>query len=192
MSRRGATLVINPFYEFAISDLSPRQLTISWGHRTATASMAVTNQGNSQARYRVEGMDDDHACSFEFLAPGENVRLANQVDFSLASDTTAVLPVFIATRKRQMVGLRNRDIPFTIATTPLEGTQPPRTVMGRLYARPLVGPWLLLLFLAALFALAVYAFWPRMHLTVSPTDILAGQPVELQWNSGRPFSWISS
>ncbi len=187
MSRRGATLVINPFYEFAISELSPHQLTISWDHRSATASMSVINQGNSQTRYRVEGSDDDHACSFEFQSPGENVRLANQVDFHLASDTTVVLPVFITVRKRHMVGLRSRDLPFTVTTTPLEGAQPTRAVMGRLYARPLIGPWSLLLILAILFASAVYGFWPRMNLTVSSTDIRAGQPVQLQWTSWPPI-----
>jgi hypothetical protein len=187
MSRRGATLVINPFYEFAISDLSPQQLNLSWDNRTATVSMSVINQGNSQARYRVEGKDDDHACSFEFQSPGENVRLANQADFHLASDATVVLPVFITSRKRQVVGLRSRDVQFTVTTTPLEGSQPSRTVMGRLYARPLIGPWLLLLILAACFALAVYGFWPRMSLTVSPTDIRAGQPVQVQWTSWPPI-----
>jgi hypothetical protein len=186
MSRRGATLVINPFYEFAISEISPRQLNISWDHRSATASMAVFNQGNSQARYRIEASDDDHACSYEFQSLGENVRLANQADFHLASDSTVVLPVFITVRKRQVVGLRSRDVQFTVTTSPLEGTQPPRTVMGRLYARPLVGPWVLLLMLAAFFALSVYGFWPRMSLTVSPADIRAGQPVELQWTSWPP------
>jgi hypothetical protein len=187
MSRRGATLVINPFYEFAISDLSPQQLSISWERRTATASMSVINQGNSQARYRVEGSDDDRALSFEFQSPGENVRLANQADFHLASDATVVLPVFITTRKRQLVGLRSRDVQFTVTTTPLEGSQPSRTVLGRLYARPLVGPWMLLLILGAFFILSVYAFWPRMSLTVSPTDIRAGQPVEIRWTSWPPI-----
>ena len=187
MSRRGATLVINPFYEFAISDLSPRQFTISWNQRTATASLAVINQGNSSARYRVEGSDDDHACSLEFQSPGENVRLANQADFHLASDATVVLPVFITLRKRQVVGLRSRDLQFTVTTTPLEGTQPPRTVMGRLYARPLIGPLLLSLILMALFVLAVFGSWQRMNLTVTPTDIRAGQPVELQWTSWPPI-----
>jgi hypothetical protein len=186
-SRRGATLVINPFYEFAISDLSPRQLNISWDQRTATTSMAVINQGNSQTRYRVEGSDDDHACSFEFQSPGEDVRLANQTDFHLASDTTVVLPVFVTTRKRQLVGLRSRDLQFTVTATPLEGTQPPRTVLGRLYARPLIGPWLLLLILIALFVAAIYGFWPRMSLTVSPSDIRAGEPVELKWTSWPPI-----
>lgn len=187
ISRRGATLVINPFFAYAISDLTTRQLTISWDHRTATTSMAVINQGNSQARYRLEGIDDDRACSFEFQSPGENVRLANQADFHLASDTTAILPVFISARKRRLVGLRSRDMQFTVTTTPLEGTQPPRTVMGRLDARPLIGPWLLLLIFIALFALAVFGFWPRMNLTVIPTEISAGQPVKLQWTSWPPI-----
>lgn len=187
MSRRGATLVINPFYEFSVSDLSPRELKISWDKRSATASISVINQGNSQARYRVEGRDDEHVCSFEFQSLGENVRLANQTDFYLAPDSTVVLPVFITARKRQVVGLRSRDVPFTVTTTPLEGTQPPRSVMGRLYARPLIGSWRLLLIFIALFALASYAFWPRMSLTVSNTDILAGQPVELQWTSWPPI-----
>jgi hypothetical protein len=187
MSRRGATLVINPFYEFAISDLSPQQLKISWDHRTATASMSVINQGNSQAHYRVEGSDDDRACSFEFQSPGENVRLANQADFHLASDATVVLPVFITARRRHLVGLRSRDLQFTVTTIPLEGSQPSRTVLGRLYARPLIGPWMLLGILVAFFVLAVYGFWPRMSLSVSPTDIRAGQPVDIRWTSWPPI-----
>jgi hypothetical protein len=187
MSRRGATLLINPFYEFAISDLSPRQATISWDQRTATASMAVMNQGNSQARYRVKGSDDDNACSFEFLPPGEDVRLANQADFHLASDMTVVLPIFITARKLKVLGLRSRDLAFTVTTSPLEGTQPPRSVMGRLYARPLIGAWLLLAILAALFALAVFGFWPRISLSLNPADISAGQPVEIQWTSWPPI-----
>ncbi|UCH61225.1 MAG: FHA domain-containing protein [Anaerolineales bacterium] len=187
MSRRGATLIINPFYEFTIGEITPRQLTISWKHRTATTTLTVINQSNSLAHYRTEGSDDDHACSFEFQLPGENVRLANQADFHLASDTTVVLPVFISARKHQLVGLRNRDVPFTISATPLEGTQPPRTVMGRLSVRPLIGPWLSLLILVAFFALAVFGFWPRMSLNVSPTEIRSGQPVEIKWTSWPPI-----
>jgi len=187
MSRRGATLVINPFYEFAVGELSPRQLTISWDRRTATTSMAVVNQSNSLAHYRIEGNDDDHACSFEFQSPGEAVRLANQTDFHLASDTTVVLPIFITARKRHLVGLRSRDMQFTIATTPLEGPQPARAVLGRLYARPLIGPWLLLLILFILFAGAVYGFWPRMSLTVSPAEIRSGEPVTIKWTSWPPI-----
>jgi len=187
MSRRGATLIINPFYEFTISDLSPRQLTVSWDQLSATASMSVTNQGNSQAHYRVTGSDDNEACSFEFTSPGENVRLANQSDFHLASDTTVVMPVFVSVRKRYLVGIRTRDLPFTVTASPLEGIQPPRAVMGRLAARPLIGPWVLLLILAGLFALAVFGFWPRIRMSVSATDIGAGQPVEIQWTSWPPL-----
>jgi hypothetical protein len=187
MSRRGATLVINPFYEFTISELSPRQLNISWDRRTVTTSLAVINEGNSQARYRIEASDDDHACNFEFQSPGEDVRLARQADFHLAADTTVVLPVFISARRRQLVGLRSRDVPFTVTATPLEGTQPPRSVMGRLYARPLIGPWALLLMAIAFFALAVYGFWPRTSLTVSPARVRAGQPVALKWTSWPPI-----
>jgi hypothetical protein len=187
MSRRGATLIINPFYEFTVGELTPRQLTISWDKRTATTSLAVINQSNSPAHYRIEGSDDDRASNFEFQLPDEDVRLANQADFHLISDTTIVLPIFITARKRQMVGLRSRDMPFTVTTTPLEGSQPARTVMGRLYARPLIGPWLLLLILVALFTLAVFGFWPRMSLTVSPTEISSGQPVEIKWTSWPPI-----
>ena len=48
MSRRGATLIINPFYEFTVGELTPRQLAISWDHRTATTSLAVMNQRIAQ------------------------------------------------------------------------------------------------------------------------------------------------
>jgi hypothetical protein len=187
MSRRGATLIINPFYEFTVGELTPRHLTISWDHRTATTSLAVTNQSNSPAHYRIEGNDDDHACSFEFQLPDEAVRLANQADFHLISDTTIILPVFITARKRRMVGLRSHDIPFTVTTSPLEGLQPPRTVMGRLVARPLIGPWLLLLILVALFGVAVFGFWPRMGMTVSPAEISSGQPVDIKWTAWPPI-----
>ena len=187
MSRRGATLIINPFYEFTVGELNPRQLSISWDHRTAKTSLEVINHSNSLAHFRTEGDDDDRACSYEFQLPGEHVRLARQTDFHLLADSSVVLPVFITARKRRLVGLRSHEIPFTITTTPLEGLQPPRAVMGQLYARPLIGPWLLLYILVALFGLAVIGFWPRMSLSVSPTEIRSGEPVAIRWTSWPPI-----
>jgi hypothetical protein len=159
-SQRGATLTLNPYYEFAIGELSPRQQSVSWFKQSGQAMLPVANGGNSNVLLRLEGADDERACSFEFRVPGEAVSLATQAETRLSPEEAATIPVRITPRSRRLISLRKHTYPFTITTTLLEGAQTPRMVLGQLKSAPLIGFWHILLMLLVLTSGIVFLFIP--------------------------------
>ena len=82
-SQRSATLTINPYYDFAVGELSPRQQSVGGRRPVGNTVFSVANLGNSQAPFRFEARDDERACNFEFELPGETATLAHQVEMRL-------------------------------------------------------------------------------------------------------------
>ena len=68
-------MTINPYYEFAVSELTPRRQTIPWRRQAAEATVSIANLGNSDATFNLEGRDDERGCSYEFEVPGEQIAL---------------------------------------------------------------------------------------------------------------------
>jgi hypothetical protein len=186
-SQRGATLIVNPYYEFAVGELSPKRQTISWFKHAGWARLPVVNKGNSDALFRLEAEDEERACSFEFQVPGEAASLATQAEMRLAPEETVRIPVRITPHSRRLIGLRKRAHSFTITTNLLEESQMPRAVLGELRNKPLIGPGLILLTVLSLIALTVSTFWPRVYLEVAPRAVRAGQEVHLAWRAFPPF-----
>jgi hypothetical protein len=186
-SRRGATLIINPYYEFAVGELSPKRQTISWFKGAGRARIPVVNKGNSEALFRLEAEDEERACSFEFQVPGEAASLVTQAEMRLSPEETARVPVRITPHSRRLIGLRKRTHSFTITTNMLEESQMPRAVLGELRSKPLIGPGLILLTIVSLITLTVFTFWPRVDLRVNPRSVRAGQEVHLEWGAFPPF-----
>ena len=186
-SQRGATLIINPYYEFVVGELSPKRQTTSWFKRAGRTKIPIVNKGNSEALFRLEGADDERACSFEFHVPGEEVSLVTQAEMRLPPGKTADIPLRITPHSSRLVGLRKRTYSFTITTTMIEGEQMPRAVLGELRSRPLIGPGLFLLTIVSLIALTVFTFWPRVTFEVAPRSVRAGQEVHLKWEALPPF-----
>lgn len=188
-SQRGAVLNINPFYDFTVDELTPKRQTISWFKRYGQTHISITNTGNSDTFFRIEGEDDERACSFEFNIPGQVVGLARQADLQVPSSETISIPISITPYSRRLIGLRKRTYNFTITTTLLtEQQNTPRSLLGDLKSAPLIGPLLILLFLLLFVASVVYVFWPKILLfDVHPSAITAGQDVELFWRTSPPF-----
>jgi len=187
-SRCGATVIINPYYQFGIGDLSPRRQTISWFRRFGTVTIPITNMGNSETHFRLDGADDERALSFEFDVPGEMVTLAKQAELRFSSEETISVPISITPHSRQLIGLRKRSYPYTITTSPLEGGQTPRSMLGELRSAPLIGPlWLLLLTLLFVFLL-VWIVRPRLDMFMfadggQTAEIQNGTPVAIRWRA---------
>ncbi len=186
-SQRGARLNITPYYDFTVSELTPKRQTISWFERVGSVALSITNKGNSEAPFRLEGEDDERACSFEFTIPGEEVGLAKQADLSVPPNETLTVPVAISPYSRRLIGLRKRTHSFTLSTTLLEGQQTPRSLLGELKQAPLVGPILIFLSLFLLIATIFYIFWPNAAFNVNPGAITAGQEVTLAWSASPPL-----
>jgi pSer/pThr/pTyr-binding forkhead associated (FHA) protein len=159
-SQRGATLTVNPYYEFTMGDLAPKQQTVSWSRPTGQVALPIINKGNSSALVRLEGTDDERVCNFEFLVPGEVAGLAMQAETRLPSEETAAIPIRITPRSRRLIGLRKRTHSFTITSTLLEGAQTPRMVLGQLKVAPLIGFWHILLMSLLLVTGLVFLFIP--------------------------------
>ncbi|MCS7060120.1 MAG: FHA domain-containing protein [Anaerolineae bacterium] len=186
----GATLTINPFYDFAVSELSPRQQTVGWHKRVAVVNVHILNRGNNEAVFRLSGEDDPRACSFEFQPPGEVTSLARQADVYVQPEETLSVPVRITPNRRMLIGLRKAMYALTVTAQPLDGQQSARSVLGQLYNAPLIGPWLILL-LVLLFGLLIVAiFRPWIGaFTVSRLAINEGEASTLSWQAS-PFAEV--
>ncbi len=198
-SQLGATLVVNPYYQFSVYELSPRVQTISWFRRSAQTTATVINEGNSPAGFRLEGGDDEKACHYEFQVPGEPVTLTGLAPLRLLpfeiqpEGHLATVPITIVPHTRPLF-LRRRVYPFTIAVTPLEGQQMARALPGELRQRPLLGLLPLLLLALLLFFLCGTSVWfmfgPRLHTftvdgQVGEKTITTGQEVTLGWQASQ-------
>jgi len=161
MSRMGVTLIVTPYYEFAVGELSPKQQKVSWRRRSGEAVIPITNKGNSETPFRLEGEDDEGGCRFEFQVSAEEVSLVRQAELRLPPGKDFSVPVRITPLSRRLVALRKRVYSFTVTTTMLEGAQTPRSVMGQLKSAPLIGPGLLALITLCLAALVVFLLRPN-------------------------------
>lgn len=188
MSQRGATLMINPYYEFGVDDLSPKRQSIPWSNHYGQVMLPVINKGNSSAPFRLEGVDEERACSFEFDVPGEIVPLATQAELVLQPEESIAVPIRITPRSRRLIGLRKRSYPFTITTSLVEGQQTPRSVLGEINSKPLIGPWIILLVGIITTILLLILARPRLNMFMF-TDggqakvITNGTPVAIRWGA---------
>jgi pSer/pThr/pTyr-binding forkhead associated (FHA) protein len=185
--RLGARLTINPYYEFAVGELSPKQQTITWHQRSGQVTLPITNLGNSQTTFRMEGEDDERGLRFEFDVPGEEASLVRQAEMRLATEETYTLPIAVTPVRRRLIALRSHQYPFTITASMVEGLQTPRSVMGRASARPLIGPLVILLIAILVAALLIFFFRPVSEPILSIDNAVPshGQSVQLTYNALR-------
>jgi hypothetical protein len=187
MSRTSGSLTINPYYAFAVGELAPRQQSVSWRKRSGEVTIPVTNKGNSETPFRLEGEDDEHACHFEFQVPGEDVRLLKQAEMRFRPDETYLVSVLVTPVRRRLIGLRSRSHSFTITTAMVEGAQTPRSVMGQLRSKPLIGPVLILLMILSLAVLVMFLLSPSAEpsLAIDNATPRHGDTVTLTYDASR-------
>jgi hypothetical protein len=188
MSQRGATLTLNPYYEYMVEELSPKRQTIGWSTRTGRASFPIINRSNTPVTFKLEGKDEEKGCSFEFDVPGETIPLATQAELRLYPEESITVPIAITPHSRRLIGFRRRTYAYTVTTTLTEVQQTPRSVLGELKAKPLIGPWILLLIALILLALIVWLIRPHlntfMFIDGGRTAVIRnGTPVTMRWEA---------
>lgn len=184
VSHRGATLIIEPFYNFQVSDLSPKQQTIGFRTRSGKAEISLINLGNTLTPFRVEAYDDERKCGFEFNVRDEAIGLAGQTEVMLPPlAPSEAVQMTITPLSKQVIALRKRTYPFTVTTTMLEDQGTSRAVRGELKTKPLIGPGILLLILLLLLLLIALIFRPRINEFSLQTN-LAGDPERVLEESG--------
>lgn len=136
-------LVINPYYEFMIGNLSPKDQRIGWSKRTGRASLPIANHGNSQADFNVSAMDDENGCTFDFLISDET-QLTRQTTISIPAGDTFTLPIQITPHKRRLFGFSSKRYSYT-TTVQLPQSALTQMTSGSASAVPLFGWWSIVL-----------------------------------------------
>ena len=186
ISQVGASVTVNPFYDFFVHDLSPRRLTLPWRKQTGETGLALTNRSNTDLQARVEGTDDERSLSFEFEVSREGASLAQRAEVSVPSDSTQAVPILITPHSRRLVGLRKRTFAYAVTVTAPNTDLMPRTVMGQLIAKPLIGPGLILLMSMLLLMAVALIFRPFIsEFDANTQQVNAGSPVVLRWRASR-------
>jgi hypothetical protein len=186
-SRQVATLTINPYYEFAVGEMSPKALALSWSRPEGAVTVPIRNNGNNASQFVLDAADDERKCSFEFEVPGEEVTLATRAGLSLPPGGSLSVPVII-TPPRRFLSLRKQTYSFTITTSLLQGDQTPRSMMGRASMRPLLGFIHIALFTIAVVSLITFLFMPNqspgLQASVYSTDAYK-QEITLNFDAHR-------
>jgi hypothetical protein len=159
-SRKVATLTINPYYDFAVGEMSPKALALSWSRPEGAVVVPIRNNGNNTSPFVLDAADDERKCSFEFEVPGEEATLAMRAGLNLPPGGSHSVPVII-TPPRRLISLRKQTYSFTITTSLLQGDQTPRSLMGRATIRPLFGFVHIALFAIAVVSLITFLFMPN-------------------------------
>ncbi len=192
VSRLGGSLTLAPFKEFIVSELSPKRQSLPWRQRYAEAGFTIKNKGNREETFRIEGLDDERACSFEFLVyEGEEaVGRARQTQVTVTPNEAVTVPMRVTPLSRPLYGLRGKSHSVTVNITTLTGEETPYTIMGQLVNRPLIGPLHVAFIILVFIVTAILVTKPRIRqFTVEPSTGLveAGDNVLLKWDVS-PFA----
>ena len=180
-------LTVNPYYEFAVGNLSPRYKSASWRKRSANTHFPITNQGNAAANYLVMAQDDENGCQFEFQVQ-EEVGLIKQAEVAVKPGETRVVPIQITPQKRSLVRLRPRQYSYSVTTQSMNESAASRIVSGTFISRPLFGLFSILLTLMLLLVGGFFLLRPRITDFNVLEDVIAlGDPAILNWKVS-PFT----
>ncbi|HQE91682.1 MAG TPA: FHA domain-containing protein [Anaerolineae bacterium] len=186
-SRLGMMATVTPYYAFKVGELSPRQQNVSWRRQTARTTIPLTNQSNTATVFRLTAEDDEKACHFEFEIPAERTRLAVQAQIPLQPDEAVAVPLYVTPTKRPVFGMRRRLHSYTATVTMQEAEPTPRSLLGQLRSRPLLGPLSLFLILLCLAILAVLIFRPNAQWLLAngapEMTITSGDEVLISWKA---------
>ncbi len=78
--------------------------------------------------------------ALNFKYSGETVGSAQQAELRLMPEETAFDPGTDYALLRRLFGLRKRTYAHTITTTAISGQQTPRSLLGQVKTKPLLGP----------------------------------------------------
>lgn len=149
-----ALLIIKPGYDFALSDLTPKQQHLPRFLQSGQTAITLTNKSNCPALFELSGADEAKVCHFEFQLPEETARLVATAELRLPAGQTTSIPVRITPPPRPWIRPGRCSYPYTLTVTLLDGRPASRSVSGQVSSAPLIGPWLITLMTFCLVALA--------------------------------------
>ncbi len=182
-------MIVQPYYEFALGNLSPKRQRISWRKRTGVSNLPITNRGNNTTDFSVTSVDDENGCSFDFRVSDE-VQLNRQATLSIPAGETLDLPIEITPLKHPMFALRSKRYHYTTTVTIPQQVTSPQIISASVVSRPLFGWWSIMLGVLAVLVGLFILLQPRIfsfQVATGKDVIELGDTTKLEW-SVSPFA----
>jgi len=182
-----ASLVVNPYYEYTVGNITPRSKSISWGKKSAQTSFQITNLGNSPAGYLVSAQDEENGCQFSFPLTGQTT-LVKQAEIQVEAGQTSTIPIQINPIRRSLIRLHSRQYQYTVTTQSLADPASTRSISGTFISRPLFGLFSVLLAVILVTVGGYFLLKPSIYtFGVKAKIIRLGEAATLQWKVS-PFT----
>ncbi len=178
-----AGLTIAPYYEYTITDISPKRQFINFGQPAGKAAIEINNRGNSSTPFLLAAQDEENGCRFQF--PDENgLNQTGSTQFNIAPGETRRKPVQISPIKRSLVRLRARQYAYRVVVTQPQNEGFSLFTLGTAISRPLINALGLLLILLCLVGTTAYLFTPRIEAFAADNNLIGvGESTTLRWKT---------
>ncbi len=181
LGQANSSFVLNPFFEYTLGNLDPKQRSASYNKRTGMVAFPISNLGNSAEVYQVSAADDENGLQFEFPQP-DQTRLARQSEVKVGAGETKNVPMVINPIRRHIFRLRGRQYHYNVHARQIEQESGGQLVSGGFTSQPLLGFFSLLLILAVAAVSVFFLMRPRIIEFYAVKDIVEkGQAVTLRW-----------
>ncbi len=178
-----AALTIAPYYEYSITDISPKRQSINFGQKSARAAIEISNRGNSTTPFLLAAQDDENGCQFQF-PDDAGLTQVGSAQFNVPAGETLHKSVHISPIKRSLVRLRSRQYPYRVVVTQPQNEGFSLFTMGTAISRPLINAIGLLLILLCLVGTTAYLFTPRIEAFAADNNLIGvGESTTLRWKT---------
>lgn len=143
--RFNQSAALQPVYDFAVKDLTPKCQTVWRFKQSAQVKLHLTNKSDRTASFQLAGQGQTAGCYVEFEWPTGAGNRAPQADLKLAAGETISVPVRVTLPPPCLLSFRRQKFYFTVTSTLLAACQQRRSLLGHVARPPLIGPGLLLL-----------------------------------------------
>jgi hypothetical protein len=182
-------LVIEPFYDFTLGNLSPRQKRIPFRKSSETVFLPVTNESNHPASFNISTFDEENGCSFEYVLSDE-LSVTRQAIVPLEPGEVLNLPIVIRPHRKSIFAMASRQYFYSTTVQVQEQTIQPQMISGTAIAPPMFGWWTLLATFWILIISAFIILQPRIlnFAVASGEDVIElGSSTRLEWEVS-PFA----
>jgi hypothetical protein len=182
-----ASLTIQPYYDFGISDLTPQRRRIGWRQKTGLVTMEVANRGNNTSPFLFSAQDEENGCRFQFV-DNNNLRQPGQMQCVIPPGETRTTEMHIAPVKRSLVRMRSQNFPYRVISSQPENAALTLFTTGTAVSSPLINALGLFIIAALLICITGYLFTPRINSFKADNNLIGvGESTTLRWKTS-PFT----
>ncbi len=188
----GCTLVIEPFYNYQVSDLAPQNISVTYREKLGDVAIGILNLGNSPVVYRLEGEDTKQELVFEFATGSKDENgepvYTSQKDIEIAPNEEKYLNLHVSTVKHPIFGLGAGKYDYNLKVAPTGTGQAERSIVGEAKIKPLLGPLFAVLMLLVFAGVTAFAIMPRVRsfdIVASNGNVVPQQSDDQAWQPYR-------